>query len=92
MFVCMRNIFASESFDDIILREFAELPGAYQDIYRHVAALEDAGVRVHRQLVIRLLGLPMAAIAGILEMLTDIVTEYTITRENTFMDGAAGIR
>jgi hypothetical protein len=43
-----------------------------------VAALEDSGIRVHRQLVIRLLGIPMVSIAATLGMLTDIVTEYTI--------------
>jgi hypothetical protein len=78
MFVCMKNIFASDSFDDIILREFAELPDICQETYRYVAALESAGVRVHRQLVIRLLGMSMGSIAGILDRLTDIVTEYTI--------------
>jgi hypothetical protein len=41
--------------------------------------LENAGVRVHRQLVIRLLGIAASAIAAILEGLMDIVTEYTIS-------------
>lgn len=81
MFVCMRNIFASESFDDIILREYADLPGRYQDIYRLVAALESAGVRVHRQLVIRLLGIPAAAVADVLGGLIDIVTEFTVNEK-----------
>lgn len=78
MFVCLRNIFASESFDNIILREFAELSEQSQKIYRLVAALETSGVRVHRQLVIRLLKIPMTAIKGILDKLTDIVSEHTI--------------
>jgi hypothetical protein len=78
MFVCMKNIFASDSFDDIILREFTELPGPCQEIYRYVAALENAGVRVHRQLIIRLLNVAMGSIDRILEHLTDIVTEYSI--------------
>lgn len=86
MFVCMRNIFASETFDDIILREYADLADpdhpsrgeGYQEIYRYVAALESAGVHVHRQLVIRLLGIPAETIAAVLDALTDIVTEYTI--------------
>jgi hypothetical protein len=78
MFVCMKNIFASESFDDIILREYADLPSIYQDVYRMVAALENFGVRVHRQLVIRLLGIDMSAVATILDGLTDIITEYTV--------------
>jgi hypothetical protein len=79
MFVCMRNIFASESFDNIILREFAELSPTHQDVYRLVAALENAGVKVHRQLVIRLLNIPMNSIAALLENMTDIINEYTIS-------------
>jgi hypothetical protein len=82
MFVCMKNIFASDSFDDIILREFADLPAPCQEIYRYVAALENAGVRVHRQLIIRLLHVAMGQITDILEHLTDIVTEYSIDDKN----------
>jgi hypothetical protein len=78
MFVCMRNIFASENFDDIILREYSALAEALQDIYRLVSALETSGIRVHRQLIIRLLGIPMNATMAILDGLTDIVTEYEI--------------
>jgi SIR2-like domain len=78
MFVCMRNIFASENFDDIILREYMGLPERLQDIYRLVSALETSGIRVHRQLIIRLLGIPMAATMAILDGLTDIVTEYEL--------------
>jgi hypothetical protein len=79
MFVCMKNIFTSESFDDIILREFADLSPSNQNIYRIVATLEHSGVRVHRQLVIRLLSIQMSTIMAILEKeLPDIVTEYTI--------------
>ena len=78
MFVCMRNIFASESFDNIILREFAELQEQLRDVYRLMAALENAGVKVHRQLIIRLLGIPMASTMALLENMTDIVNEYTI--------------
>ena len=81
MFVCMRNIFASESFDNIILREFAELQEPYQDVYRLVAALENAGVKVHRQLIIRLLGIPMQSTMALLENMTDIVSEYTINEK-----------
>jgi hypothetical protein len=78
MFVCMRNIFASEKFDDIILREYAELELSSQRVYRIVAALEAAGVRVHRQLVVRLLNIDANDIARVLLTLADIVTEYTI--------------
>jgi hypothetical protein len=78
MFVCMRNIFASENFDDIVLREYTGLSEPLQEIYRIVSALETSGIRVHRQLVIRLLGIPMRATMAILDGLTDIVTEYEI--------------
>jgi hypothetical protein len=78
MFVCMRNIFATENFDDIILREYADLPEQSRDIYRLVATLENSGVRVHRQLVIRLLGINMSTIMAVLQNLTDIISEYTI--------------
>ena len=81
MFVCLRNIFASESFDNIILREFAELSEESQKIYRLVAALETSGVRVHRQLVIRLLKIRMTAIEDILDKLTDIVSEHAIDQK-----------
>lgn len=80
MFVCMKNIFGFEPIDNIILREYADLPGSYQDIYRTVAAMEASGVRVHRQLVIRTLGIAAQAIAGILENLTGIIDEDTIKK------------
>ena len=76
----MKNIFASEKFDDIILREYAELGDEYRAVYRIVAALETMGIRVHRQLVMRLLGIQADAIMGVLNGLADIVTEYTIDR------------
>jgi len=79
MFVCMKNIFASEKFDDIILREYADLDIDNQKIYRVVAALETAGVKVHRQLVLRLLGIDADEITAVLQALADIVTEYTIS-------------
>lgn len=79
-FVCLRNIFANEAFDDIILREFASLNENLQAVYRIVAALESLNVRVHRQLVIRLTGIATEAIPAVLSGLTDIVEEYTIDR------------
>jgi hypothetical protein len=85
MFVCLRSIFASDNFDDIILREYADLTPNLQDIYRYVAALENAGVKVHRQLLIRLLHIPASSIAAVLDGLTDIVTEYDVsTRESIY--------
>lgn len=51
MFVCLRNIFAMQGIDNIILQEFNSLPENYQGVYLQVAAMEAAGVRVHRELV-----------------------------------------
>lgn len=79
MFVCLKNIFASEKFDDIILREYAGLSEDLQNVYKLVAAMESSGIRVHRQLIIRLLGIPAATVQAILVNLTDIVTEYTVS-------------
>jgi GTPase SAR1 family protein len=86
MFVCLKNIFASEKFDDIILREYAALPEELQNIYKLVAAMENSGIRVHRQLVIRLLGIPAITIQALLINLTDIISEYNISaREGIFV-------
>jgi hypothetical protein len=79
MFVCLKNIFASENFDDIILREYADLAPELQDIYRYVAAMETAGVRVHRQLLIRILRIPAGSISAALDRLADIVSEYEVS-------------
>jgi hypothetical protein len=78
LFVCLRNIFASEKFDDIILRDYASLGTEDQDIYRHVAALESARVIVHRQFVMRLLNIDADSVKSFLKRLTDIVHEYTV--------------
>lgn len=78
MFVCFKNIFASEKFDDIVLREYADLVPTLQDIYKVVAAMQAAGVRVHRQLVIRLLGINMSQTASILTQLTGIIHERSV--------------
>ncbi len=78
-FVCLKNIFASEQFDDIVLREFAELDNDLQEIYRIVSALETAGVNVHRQLVVRLLGLSPDTLSASLINLIDIIHEYSIS-------------
>jgi hypothetical protein len=78
MFVCLKNIFSVEAFDDIILREYAGLEQSDQEIYRYVAAMENAGVRVHRQLVIRTLGISGQFVPQILLNLQDIVSEYDI--------------
>lgn len=78
-FVCLRNIFAQEKFDDIILREYAQLGTADQEIYRLVAAMEHAGIRVHRQLVLRLTGIAPAMVASALGNLIDVISEYDVS-------------
>jgi hypothetical protein len=82
MFVCLKNIFASESFDDIILREFADLNDTPQHVYKHVAAMETMGVRVHRQLAIRMLKIQPSEIASLLGSLDDIVEEYPVDKRH----------
>lgn len=77
-FVCLRNIFASEKFDDIILREYASLDANSREVYKIVAALQSAGVSVHRQLVIRLLSIQSEHVSGLLASLSDVVVERTI--------------
>lgn len=77
-FVCLKNVFSSEKFEDIILREYASLDSNVQDVYKFVAAMESSGIKVHRQLIIRLLGIPANHINSILGSLTDIVNEYVI--------------
>jgi hypothetical protein len=85
MFVCLKNIFSSEKLDDIILREYATLQTPLQDIYKVVAAMESAGVRVHRQLIIRLLGIPAMQIGAIMAGLSDIIHEQTVdAREGVY--------
>ncbi len=78
MYVCLKNIFASDALDTILLREFADLDEDLQDIYRFVAALEATGTRVHRQLVLRLLGSTGSDVAELLQRLEGVVDEYTI--------------
>ncbi|WP_207412353.1 SIR2 family protein [Methylobacterium sp. SD274] len=78
MFVCLKNIFSSDKLDDIILREYATLENTLQDIYKSVAAMESAGVHVHRQLVIRLLGLPADQVSSVLARLEDIIHEKAV--------------
>ena len=81
MFVCLKNIFATEKFDDIILREYAGLAETEQNIYRFVAAMENAGIQVHRQLVIRLLGIESSGVSAALTSLAEIINEYDVNEK-----------
>lgn len=88
MFVCLKNIFATDSFDTIILRDYATLAPELQEIFRHVAAMEASGIQVHRQLVIRILNIGAQNIGGILNGLADIIHE----REHSSRLGIFGWR
>lgn len=79
MFVCMKNIFGSEKYDDIILREYGTLTQPSQDVYRYVSVMEHSGIRVHRQMVMRILGIDANSISALLSGLTDIVHEYEVS-------------
>jgi hypothetical protein len=78
MFVCLKNIFANESLDTILLQEYDGLAEPLQEYYRFVAALEAVGTKVHRQLIVRMLGITATDITAILNGLTGIVDEYDI--------------
>lgn len=78
MYVCLKRMFGSEELDTILLKEFGQLPDEYQDIYRVVAALEAAGGKVHRQLIMRLLGVEAGILSGMLGVLSGLVDEYDI--------------
>jgi len=78
MFVCLKNIFANESLDTILLQEYDDLEEPLQEYYRYVAALEAVGTRVHRQLIIRMLNVGPQHVQAVLLGLSGIVDEYDI--------------
>lgn len=88
MFVCLKNIFANESLDAILLREFEQINEPYQECYRYVAALEAVGMKVHRHLLIRMLTIDPGHVTPLLAGLTGIVDEYDIDNR----DGIFGWR
>lgn len=78
MFVCLKNIFGSERLDEILLKEFADLDEGSRDVYRHVAAIQALGGKVHRQLIMRLLGLEAGGIATLLGQMDAVIHEYDV--------------
>lgn len=85
MYVCLKNIFASEQLDQILLREYAELNAEEQDVYRHVSVLQAMGGKVHRQLILRLLNVAVNQLQAMLAVLEGIVGEYDInSREGLY--------
>lgn len=86
MFVCLKNIFETTSLDQIILKEHNELSPELQNLYRHVAALEAAGLQVHRQLIIRLLGIEAEHLRDILAQMDGLIHERDlIAREGIYL-------
>ena len=79
MFVCLKNIFANDSLDQILLAEFEDLQEDQQEWYRYIAALESVGMRVHRQLIMRMLRIRADQVAGLLARLPGIVDEFEIS-------------
>lgn len=78
MYVCLKNIFGFEALDDILLGEFKELPSEPQDIYRYVCAIQAMGGKVHRQLIVRLLGIEAGQLRSQLTQLEGVVAEHDI--------------
>jgi GTPase SAR1 family protein len=78
MFVCLKNIFRTEKLDNILLQEFTDLETPARDIYRHVAAIQSMGGKVHRQLIMRLLGLEAGGLQALLGHMDGVVDEYDI--------------
>jgi len=78
MFVCLKNIFANENLDTILLQEYDELSPGLQEYYRFVSALEAVGTRVHRQLILRMLNVSASEVGAVLSGLAGIVDEYDI--------------
>lgn len=78
MFVCLKNIFANDSLDKILLNEYEGLEESAQDHYRYISALEAVGTRVHRQLIMRMLSLPADGVPAILANLHGIIDEVPI--------------
>lgn len=78
MFVCLKNIFQTEQLDMILLHEYADLDDDAADVYRYVCAVQAMGGRVHRQLIIRLLGVDANSLDALLVRLEGVVREYDI--------------
>lgn len=81
MFVCLKNIFAFEAIDEILLKEFAGLNEDLQEIYKVVSGLQAIGVRVHRELIRRTTGLEAGNIPRFIEDMEGIIDEYTVSEK-----------
>lgn len=81
MFVCLKNIFAFEGIDEILLSEFADLNEDLQEIYKVVSGLQAIGVRVHRELIRRITGLEAGNVPRFLDDMEGIIEEYTVSKK-----------
>ena len=81
MFVCLKNIFRTDSLDNILLQEYADLEEPARDVYRHVAAIQAMGGKVHRQLIMRLLGIDAGGLQSLLAGMEGVVEEYDIKHQ-----------
>ncbi|GAA4821235.1 SIR2 family protein [Nocardioides caeni] len=81
LYVCLKNIFGFEELDDILLAEYKDLPIEAQDIYRYVCAIQAMGGKVHRQLIVRLLGVDGGQLANQLSQLDGVVSEHDINED-----------
>lgn len=75
MFVCLKNIFASEQLDAILLRELNSLDTRHSDVYRLVALLQAALGTLHRQVVLRMHQVDAETLSALLVELDGLVTE-----------------
>lgn len=78
MFVCLKNIFQTENLNTILLQEYADLDEDTREVYRYVCAIQAMGGKVHRQLIMRLLGIQASGLSNLLGRMEDVVTEYDI--------------
>lgn len=78
MFVALRYLSDSESVDTIVLAESARLDETARQLYETVSLLQSAGARVHRQLVLRVLGIESYQIAFLLEVLSGLLFEKEV--------------
>ena len=82
MFVCLKNIFANDNLDNILLQEYAEISTEAQEVYRYVSSIQAMGGYVHRQLIMRIMSISSTGLVGLLNQLEGIVFEYTIDGRN----------
>jgi hypothetical protein len=75
IFVCLRNVFASASFDSIVLEEFNQLDEQSQEIYRLTAGLEAVAGASHRQLILRMLDLRGDEVSSVVGDLEGLLSE-----------------